>query len=94
MNHTPSPNVPRCSACGARHYPATTGAGALVWCDGSPVDSHAEQERAARVLRAEHERAACRARIRAEREQRADTPPIESWESERARVPDTLPLEF
>ena len=95
MRHTPNPNCPTCPACRARHYPATTGAGFRVWCDGSSAESaeqrakvyarnHAEQERA----RAEqHERDT----IRAERSALAERPKIEAWE---IVAPDSLPLEF
>ena len=77
--------LPLCS-CGARHYPATTGDGRRVWCDGSSADPLGDMRRAREQERAR----AARAALLAERSP-VDAPPIESWE---AHAPDTLPLEF
>jgi len=56
MRHT-NTNAPICPACGARHYPATLGSGARVWCDGSPANPREEIE--------QRERAALRTEARA-----------------------------
>lgn len=78
--HTPS--GPRCPDCGARHYPATTGAGRRVWCKGTPADPRAEIR--AGLERERRERAA----LLADRPN-TDRPPIERWE--RTSAPDTMP---
>jgi len=78
-HHERARACPVCPACGSAHYPATTGAGSRVWCDGSPADPHAEIERARRAEQAREFRRA----LLAERAERDERPPIEPWESNR-----------
>jgi len=94
-------SAPICPVCHGRHVPATRGDGRRVHCDGSPAETHKEQQTRQRVDR-ERERAADtaldqrrreqrtrtarRARLRAEKKRRADAPPIDAIDQERARA--------
>ncbi len=81
--HEPDPAVPACPACKGRHYPATKGNGARVWCDGSPASARAAmldgmeqaRERARDSLDAQiHEAHNARAALRAESRARSGRP--------------------
>lgn len=89
-----SRSCPRCPACGGLHYPATTGAGARVWCDGSSADALSDRLREERSREGRAFRAALRAALRAEHERRSRSgrAPLEPWERDSA--PDTLPDEI
>jgi len=57
MRHHESTSAPRCSACGARHYPATLGNGRRVWCDGTPAESEQEHHERTRARESANRRA-------------------------------------
>ena len=99
MHDRRSTDLPLCPACLARHMPASNGAGQRIWCDGRPAENRLDQEMRiahermgshALVDRARHnlEQAKARKRIRKEKTQRADAPPIDSIDQ--ARIPDGI----